>query len=151
MSLSNDARRSRFPEIFEAGGIPPYILYKDQIATLEHENLHPEVYKHAKDPFQHEKYAHCIWKHAKRTIKQSGKSSYLRATTGSSDSDENFHDGLKLLAEGVMAGVRNISAHEPILSWPINKEDRIDALHFSGQSSWKSVLLFPASAFFCQH
>lgn len=57
------------------------------------------------------------------------RSNTLRATTGTSDSDESFHEGLKLLSEGVMAGVRNISAHEPILSWPIGKDDCIDALH----------------------
>jgi len=57
------------------------------------------------------------------------KSNTLRATTGTTDSDEQFHEGLKLLSEGVMAGVRNIPAHEPILSWPIGKVDCIDALH----------------------
>lgn len=51
----------------------------------------------------------------------------LRATTGTTDSDERFHDGLKLLSESVTAGIRNITAHEPVLA--DKKEDCIDILH----------------------
>jgi uncharacterized protein (TIGR02391 family) len=53
----------------------------------------------------------------------------LRATSGSTDSDERFHDGLKLFSEGIMAGIRNVTAHEPVLDWPIKKEDCLDMLH----------------------
>ena len=58
LSLADDKNRAEIISILETGGIPPYILFKDQLATLEREHLHPEVYKHAKGSFQHEKYAH---------------------------------------------------------------------------------------------
>jgi uncharacterized protein (TIGR02391 family) len=148
LSLSDDKNRPEIIGILETGGIPSYILFKEQLATLDRENLHTEVYKHAKGSFQHEKYAHAVLEvckaydkavQQKSQLQKSGRSvmqeawawrsSILRATTGTTDSDESFHEGLKLLSEGVMAGIRNISAHEPILSWPIGKEDCIDALH----------------------
>lgn len=53
----------------------------------------------------------------------------LKVTVGVGDSDVRFHEGIKLLSEGVMTGVRNITAHEPILDWPIKKEDCKDILH----------------------
>lgn len=148
LSLANDDNRVAIIGILETGGIPPNILFRDQLAILNRENLHSEVYKHAKGSFQHEKYAHAVLEACKayakavqqksqlqndgRSLMQQAwawKGNILRATTGTSDSDESFHEGMKLLSEGVMAGVRNISAHEPVLSWPIGKEDCVDILH----------------------
>jgi len=148
LSLAAEEQRHEILGILEAGGMPAYILFRDQLAILDRERLHPEVYKYAKGSFQHEQYAHTVLEVCKaydkavqektglqkfgRSLMQEAwawKSNTLRATSGTSDSDENFHEGLKLLSEGVMAGVRNIPAHEPILSWPIGKEDCLDALH----------------------
>jgi len=148
LSLADDKNRSDIIGILENGGIPVYILFKEQLAILDRENLHPEVFKHGKSSFQHEKYAHAVLEvckaydkavQDKTGLQKSGralmqeawawKTNTLRATAGASESDEHFHEGLKLLSEGVMAGVRNIPAHEPVLSWPIGKEDCIDALH----------------------
>jgi len=148
LSIANEEQRSAFIGVLEMGGIPPNILFKEQMAILDRENLHQEVYKHAKSSFQHEKYAHAVLEackaydkavQAKTGLSKSGrglmqeawswKACILRVTTGVSDSDENFHEGLKLFSEGVMTGVRNIPAHEPILSWPIDKQDCIDYLH----------------------
>lgn len=148
LSLADDAHRTAFINILETGGVPANILYKDQLAILQRENLHAEVYKHAKGSFQHEKYAHALLEVCKaydkavqaktgldndgRSLMQQSwawRSNILRATSGNTDSDESYHEGLKLLSEGVMAGVRNIPAHEPVLSWPISKEDCIDCLH----------------------
>jgi hypothetical protein len=85
------------------------------LAILDRENLHSEVYKHAKGSFQHEKYTHSVFEVCKafdkavqdkaqlqktgRSLMQEAwawKSNMLRATTGTSDSDESFHEGLKL-------------------------------------------------------
>jgi uncharacterized protein (TIGR02391 family) len=148
LSLAADDQRYEIVGILEAGGMPAFILFKDQLAILEREKLHPEVYKHAKGSFQHEKYAHAVLEVCKaydkavqqksqlqkfgRSLMQeawSWNSNTLRATTGTSDSDESFHEGLKLMSEGLMTGIRNVTAHEPILSWPIGKEDCIDLLH----------------------
>jgi uncharacterized protein (TIGR02391 family) len=147
LSIAGDNRQD-IVRILESAGVSPNILFREQLALLEREQLHPEVYKHAKGSFQYEKYSHTVLEvckaydkavQAKTGISKIGRSlmqeawswnaSNLRATTGTTDSDEKFHDGLKLLSEGVMAGIRNISAHEPVLDWPIKKEDCIDILH----------------------
>jgi uncharacterized protein (TIGR02391 family) len=147
LSLAGE-KRSEVVKILDSAGISPNILFREQLAILEREHLHPEVYKHAKGSFQFEKYAHTALEvckaydkavQAKTGISKFGRSlmqeawswnaANLRATTGTTDSDERFHDGLKLLSEGVTAGIRNITAHEPVLDWPIKKEDCIDILH----------------------
>jgi uncharacterized protein (TIGR02391 family) len=141
-------KRPEIVKVLDNEGISPNILFREQLSILEREHLHPEVYKHAKGSFQYEKYAHAVLETCKaydkavqlkaglskfgRSLMQeawSWSASNLKATTGNSDSDEKFHDGLKLLSEGVMAGVRNVTAHEPILDWPLKKEDCIDLLH----------------------
>lgn len=141
-------KRPEVVKILDNAGVPPNILFREQLAALEREHLHSEVYKHAKGSFQYEKYAHAVLEtckaydkavQSKTGISKFGRSlmqeawswnaSNLRATTGSEDSDERFHDGLRLLSEGVMAGIRNVTAHEPVLDWPIRKEDCIDILH----------------------
>jgi uncharacterized protein (TIGR02391 family) len=141
-------KRPEVVKILDISGMPPNILFREQLAILEREHLHSEVYKHAKGSFQYEKYAHTVLEtckaydkavQTKTGIEKFGRSlmqeawswnaSILRATPGTGDSDERFHEGLKLLSEGVMAGVRNIAAHEPVLDWPIKKEDCLDILH----------------------
>lgn len=148
LAIAGTTHRSDIVRILESGGIPPNILFREQLALLEREQLHPEVYKHAKGSFQHEKYAHAVLEVCKaydksvqqkaglnkfgRSLMQeawSWNAAILRATSGTGDSDVSYHDGVKLLSEGIMAGVRNITAHEPVLDWPITKEDCIDILH----------------------
>lgn len=61
LSLADDKNRSEILGTLETGGMPPNILFKDQLAILDRENLYPEVYKHAKGSFQHEKYFHAVF------------------------------------------------------------------------------------------
>ena len=146
-SISNIEDRQKILEILASGGVSQNVLFKDKLNKLTNEKLHPEVYKHAKDSYLYEKYAHAILEvckaydkaiQSKSGLDKSGRSlmqeawawrsSVLRVTAGDTDSDEKYHEGIKLLSEGVMAGVRNITAHEPILDWPINEEDCLDIL-----------------------
>ena len=149
-SLAKDEQRTAIIKVLETGGIPRNILFRDQLAILDRANLHSDVYRHAKESFQYEKYSHALLEvfkaydkalQTKTGLEKSGRSlvqeawswkaSILRVTTGTTESDESFHDGLRLFSEGATAGIRNISAHEPILTWPINKEDCIDILHLA--------------------
>jgi uncharacterized protein (TIGR02391 family) len=148
LSLATTEQRPEIVKILDNAGVPSNILFREQLAVLERERLHPEVYKHPKGSFQYEKYAHAVFETCKaydkavqaktglsnfgRSLMQQARSwnaSYLRATSGSTNSGESFHEGLKLLSEGTMAGIRNITAHEPVLDWLINKDDCIDMLH----------------------
>lgn len=140
-------KRPEVVKILDTAGVSPNILFREQLAILGREQLHPEVYKHAKGSFQYYKYAPTVLEvckaYDKAVLDKTGISKFgrslmqeawewnasnLRATTGITDSDEKIHDGLKFLSEGVMAGIRNITAHEPVLDLPIKKEDYIDIL-----------------------
>lgn len=150
LAIASETDRQKIVKILDSSGIAPNILFREQITLLERENLHPEVFKHAKGSFQYEKYAHAVLEVCKaydkavqqktglnnfgRSLMQqawSWNAMTLRATSGQSDSDERYHDGLRLLSEGMMAGIRNITAHEPVLDWPIRKEDCLDILHLA--------------------
>jgi hypothetical protein len=104
LSLADDKNRPDIIGILENGRMPAYILFKEQLAVLDRENLHPEVYKHAKGSFQHKKYAHAILEvckaydkavQDKTGLQKSGralmqeawawKANTLRATTGTSE------------------------------------------------------------------
>ena len=52
----------------------------------------------------------------------------LKITLSLSETDKNFQDGVKFLSAGLMAAVRNPTAHEPALDWPIDEQDASDIL-----------------------
>lgn len=52
----------------------------------------------------------------------------LRINACSSETDMNFHDGIKFLSAGLMSAIRNPTAHEPALHWPISEQDAADIL-----------------------
>ena len=47
----------------------------------------------------------------------------LKLNSGQSETERNIQDGTKFLSSGLMRAVRNPTAHEPALDWPINKQD----------------------------
>lgn len=59
LSLAGE-KRSEVVKMLNTAGVSPNILFREQLALLEREQLHPEVYKHAKETFQYEKYAHTV-------------------------------------------------------------------------------------------
>jgi len=54
----------------------------------------------------------------------------LKVTPCQTDTDKNVQDGIKFLSAGLMRAMRNPTAHEPALDWPITKEDCLDMLSF---------------------
>lgn len=54
----------------------------------------------------------------------------LKLTSCETDTDKNVQDGVKFLSAGLMAAMRNPTAHEPALDWPIEKQDCLDMLSF---------------------
>ena len=51
------------------------------------------------------------------------KNGLLRINSYSSETDINFQDGIKFLSAGLMRAIRNPTAHEPALHWPIDEQD----------------------------
>jgi len=54
----------------------------------------------------------------------------LKITACISDTDRNVQDGVRFLSAGLMQAIRNPTAHEPALDWPISREDCLDVLSF---------------------
>lgn len=54
----------------------------------------------------------------------------LKVTACQTDTDKNVQDGIKFLSAGLMRAMRNPTAHEPALHWPITKQDCLDMLNF---------------------
>ncbi len=54
----------------------------------------------------------------------------LKITSCKTDTEKNVQEGIKFLSAGIMAAMRNPTAHEPALHWPIEKQDCVDMLSF---------------------
>ena len=52
----------------------------------------------------------------------------LKITSCASQTDTDVQDGIKFLSAGLMQAIRNPTAHEPAILWPINKQDCLDVL-----------------------
>ena len=57
-------------------------------------------------------------------------SGVLKVTACTTDTDKNVQDGIKFLSAGLMRAIRNPTAHEPALHWPITEQDAVDILSF---------------------
>lgn len=111
--------------------------------------FHPEVIKHCQILFSQGNYFHAVFEACKlynKLVREKALSSkdgealmmdawgwqngVLKITACQSDTDKNVQDGIKFLAAGLMRAMRNPTAHEPALHWPITKEDCLDMLSF---------------------
>ncbi|WP_262030177.1 TIGR02391 family protein [Microvirga sp. Mcv34] len=112
-------------------------------------DFHSAVHKHAKSLFVQGNYFHAVFEACKaynkdvRNLAQStrdgqelmmavwdGRTGVLKITPCQSETDLNLQDGIKFLSAGMMRAVRNPTAHEPAIDWPISKEDALDLLSF---------------------
>lgn len=110
--------------------------------------LHEEVHKHAKILFGQGNFFHAVFEAAKAFNKAVQAKTHstkdgtalmqevwslngvLKLNTGQSQTERNVQDGVKSLAVGLMQALRNPTAHEPALDWPISKEECLDMLSF---------------------
>jgi uncharacterized protein (TIGR02391 family) len=120
-----------------------------QLKEFQERNFHPQVVKHCRKLFCEGNYFHAVFEACKlynkltREKSQSNKdgealmmdvwgwqNGVLKITACESETDQNVQDGIKFLSAGLMRAMRNPTAHEPALHWPINKEDCLDMLSF---------------------
>jgi uncharacterized protein (TIGR02391 family) len=111
--------------------------------------FHPEVFKHSRKLFVQGNYFHAVFEAAKaynKAVRDKSKShrdgealmldvwgwdkGVLKVTRCESETDRNVQDGVKFLSAGLMRAIRNPTAHEPAIDWPITKEDALDILSF---------------------
>lgn len=111
--------------------------------------FHPTVIEHCKKLFAQENYFHAVFEACKvynKLVQAKANSTsdgeglmmtvwgwekgVLKLTPCKTDTDKNVQDGIKFLSAGLMRAIRNPTAHEPALHWPINKQDCLDMLGF---------------------
>lgn len=126
----------------------PYnLLHKDNLDEFLRRNFHSDVITHSQKLFAQGNYFHAVFESAKaynkdvKTKSQSDKdgqslmlnvwgcqSGVLKVTACQSQTDKDFQDGIKFISGGLMSAIRNPTAHEPAITWPIDKQDCLDIL-----------------------
>jgi len=111
--------------------------------------FHHQVVQHCRTLFRQGNYFHAVFEACKvynKLVRKKSKSSkdgealmmdvwgwqngVLKITPCQNETDLNVQDGIKFLSAGLMRAMRNPTAHEPALHWPITKEDCLDMLSF---------------------
>ncbi|MGE4574505.1 TIGR02391 family protein [Parachlamydia sp.] len=110
--------------------------------------FHSQILHHCTTLFVNSHYFHAVFEAAKiyhKLVQEKSKSpkdgaslmlemwgpkGVLKITPCESETDKNVQDGMAFLSAGLMRAIRNPTAHEPALDWPISKEDCLDILSF---------------------
>ena len=118
-------------------------------AAFDSRRFHPQVNVHAKKLFLQGNFFHAVFECAKaynKVVQEKAASpkdgeklmldvwgcekGVLKITSCASETDRNVQDGIKFLSAGLMRAVRNPTAHEPAVDWPISEHDCLDILSF---------------------
>lgn len=148
-SIAPPEYRDEVDRILETAGSNQYLLKKEDYALFRDRSYHREIVNHCRDLFLQGNYFHAVFEAAKaynkdvRTKSQSEQDGQalmlsvwgcdkgvLKITRCESETDMNVQDGVKFLSAGLMRAIRNPTAHEPALHWPIDKQDCLDILSF---------------------
>lgn len=117
---------------------------------FDQRGFHPEVHQHSRNLFCQANYFHAVFEACKaynKAVRLKAKSDKdgealmlavwgptngcLKITPCHSETDRNVQDGVRFLSAGLMRAVRNPTAHEPAIHWPISKQDCVDLLAFA--------------------
>ncbi|NLR82282.1 TIGR02391 family protein [Chitinophaga eiseniae] len=147
LELTSEENKKNTIEFLEKNGCPYSLLHKDNLDEFLRRNFHSEVVKHSQRLFVQGNFFHAVFESAKAYNKdvkiksQNDKdgqplmlnvwgcdSGVLKVTSCQSQTDKDFQDGIKFLSGGLMSAIRNPTAHEPAISWPIDKQDCLDIL-----------------------
>lgn len=147
LELTPEENKKTTIEFLDKNYCPYNLLYKDNIDEFLKRNFHSEVIRHSQKLFAQGNYFHAVFESSKaynRDVKiksQSDKdgqplmlsvwgseTGVLKVTTCQSQTDKDFQDGIKFISGGIMSAIRNPTAHEPAITWPIDKQDCLDIL-----------------------
>jgi uncharacterized protein (TIGR02391 family) len=134
--------------ILLAADVPSREENKDKREFFQR-GFHSEVIKHCQVLFVQGSYFHAVFEACKvynKLVSEKAHSSkdgeplmmevwgwqngVLKVTDCKTETDKNVQDGIKFLSAGLRRAMRNPTAHEPALHWPITKEDCLDMLNF---------------------
>lgn len=149
LKIAPEGHRDAVQRILGEAGIGASITNQENLQCLAERRFHPTVIAHARKLFLQSNYFHAVFEAAKAyniEVKRKAKSSkdgqalmldvlgsekgVLKLTPCLTDTDRNVQDGVKFLSAGLMQAIRNPTAHEPALDWPIKREDALDILSF---------------------
>ncbi len=136
-------------KVLQGCGIAAGKLNREDYNLFMGRGFHAEVVKHAKPPFMDGHLFHAVFEGAKaynKAVQEKAQSTKdgqslmlevwgwdkgcLKITACQSDTDKNVQDGVKFLSAGLMNAIRNPTAHEPAVDWPISLPDCLDILSF---------------------
>jgi len=147
LEITPDEGKGKIIEFLEKNGCPYNILYKDSLDEFLKRNFHAEIIKHSQKLFVQGNYFHAVFESAKAYNKDVKEKSLndkdgqplmlsvwgcdngvLKITKCETQTDKDFQDGIKFISGGLMSAIRNPTAHEPAITWPISKQDCLDIL-----------------------
>jgi uncharacterized protein (TIGR02391 family) len=148
-SIAPPEVRDEVDRILLDGGAPTALVGREAEQEFLGRGLHREVVRHARKLFSEGNYFHAVFEVAKaynKQVREKAQSTkdgadlmldvwgwergVLKITNCITDTDKNVQDGIKFLSAGLMRAVRNPTAHEPAVDWPIKKDDCLDLLSF---------------------
>jgi uncharacterized protein (TIGR02391 family) len=146
-SLSPDQNRKDVDKILFSVFIPQEAVNREEYTQFLTRDFHPEIIEHCKELFLQGNYFHAVFESCKAynvCVRQKAQSvkdgaslmldvwgcdkGVLKITPCSSQTDKDVQDGIKFLTAGLMQAIRNPTAHEPAILWPISKQDCLDIL-----------------------
>jgi len=147
--ITPDKYQGKLAQILEEGLGPSQSADKEAHGLFTTLGFHPEIIQHCKRLFAQSNYFHAVFEackvynkavQAKAYSTSNGESlmmnvwgwdkGVLKLTPCKTETDKNVQDGIKFLSAGLMRAMRNPTAHEPALHWPIDKQDCLDMLSF---------------------
>lgn len=136
-------------KILARNGIGKRAINKGHLEEFMSRDFHQEINKHSRKLFLESNYFHAVFEAAKaynKLVREKARSTrdgqslmlevwgwergVLKVTPCLTDTDKNVQDGIKFLSAGLMQAIRNPTAHEPAVDWPISKRDCLDILSF---------------------
>ncbi|MDP4116800.1 MAG: TIGR02391 family protein [Bacteroidota bacterium] len=147
LELTPEAHQKETIAFLEKNNCQYNLLYKDYLDEFLKRNFHPEIIKHSQKLFIQSNYFHAVFESTKaynKDVKEKSfsekdgqplmlnvwgcESGVLKVTACTSQTDNDFQDGIKFISGGLMSAIRNPTAHEPAITWPIDKQDCLDIL-----------------------
>ena len=147
LELTPEEGKRSTMDFLERNHCPYNLVFKDSIDEFLKRNFHAEVNRHTQRLFVQGNYFHSVFESVKsfnKDVKLKSLSDkdgqalmlnvwgcengVLKVTACQSQTDKDFQDGIKFLSGGLMSAIRNPTAHEPAITWLIDKQDCLDIL-----------------------
>lgn len=147
-NITPDDHKEEVNKILLENGISPNVINRKLYEAFISRDFHPAIHKHSRNLFIQGNFFHAVFEAAKAynyDVKNKSQSNddgqalmmnvwgcdgVLKITACETDTDRNVQDGVKFLSSGLMRAIRNPTAHEPAVHWPISQQDCLDILSF---------------------